>query len=61
MENINQMRQKHKKEIETLQKLCSHSEISNWMDYQWAPGHFSGRVKVCEFCGKTMEKECLKF
>lgn len=56
-ETIDQMRDRHKKEIEDLQDNCKHEKISGWMEEMWAPGHFSGtRVKVCEVCGKVVER-----
>ena len=56
MENEKEMRERHKKEIEALQVECPHMAISDWMDYYWAPGHYSHQVKVCKKCGKTMNK-----
>lgn len=57
IENIKQMRVRHEKEIARLQDFCSHAKVSAWMDYMWAPGHFDGRVKVCNECGKIMERD----
>jgi hypothetical protein len=57
MENINQMMERHKKEIEELQTNCKHLEISKWMDYMWAPGHFGLPVKICLWCGKIMKSK----
>lgn len=54
-ENIKQMVRRHEKEITELQKKCPHKKISDWIDFMWAPGHFAGQVKVCEFCGKKIE------
>lgn len=53
-ENAKQMRERHKEELEELQENCSHSEISDWMPYYWAPAHRGPDVKVCKFCGKIM-------
>ena len=55
MENEKEMYERHKKEIEELQAQCPHTVISDWMPYEFAPGHIWSSVKVCEFCGKTME------
>ena len=55
--NIKQMRERHKKEIAKLQSNCVHKNISDWMPYMWAPGHMGGSVKVCNFCGKTIERK----
>jgi hypothetical protein len=57
IENIEEMRTRHKKEIEDLQNSCKHKDISDWMPYYWAIGHFSHNVRVCNFCGKTVETD----
>ena len=57
MENIEDMRKRHEKEIKTLQELCSHLEVTDWKEYYWAIGHFGGFVKVCKKCGKVMKKK----
>jgi hypothetical protein len=61
IENIEKIRERHKKEIDTLQSNCKHKKISKWMEYQWAPGHFGYPVKVCEFCGKIVKTKSLVF
>jgi len=57
MEDIHQMRKRQKKEIKVLQEGCFHEKLSPWMDYAWAPGHFAGRVKVCNKCGRIIEQD----
>ena len=54
MENIKDMRKRHEKEITTLQANCKHKK-SKRMAFMWAPMHFGNDVKVCNFCGKTLE------
>lgn len=54
MENIAQMRLRHKMEMEVLQGTCDHSGISDCMPFAWAPRHISHCVKVCDFCGKEL-------
>lgn len=61
MENINQMNERHKREIEELQAKCKHKKVSKWMPYAWAPGHFGSPVKVCEFCGKIVKQKEIRF
>lgn len=56
MENIEQMRKRHEGEIEALQEGCPHRKLSKWMDFMYAPGHFNGQVKVCNECGKTIQR-----
>ena len=57
MENREQMRKRHEAEIEALEKNCLHVKLSKWKDYSWAPGHLSGRVKVCKNCGKIIKRD----
>jgi hypothetical protein len=58
MENYQEMTARHKKEIEALQANCDHSDLTDWLEYHWAPGHFSGQfVRVCKICGKQVESK----
>lgn len=62
IENIDQMRERHKREIKRLQKSCKHKKLSKWMEEYWAPGHSTGSmVKLCDFCGKVVKRKGLKF
>jgi hypothetical protein len=56
IKNIDKMRERHKKEIEHLQELCHHENISDWTEYMWAVGHYGSPVKYCLFCGKIIEQ-----
>ena len=53
---IKEVRKRHEKEIETFRDNCPHEVISDWMQYHWAPGHYSHDVKICDRCEKTMEE-----
>lgn len=55
-ENAEKMRERHARELVSLQEECLHENISEWREYHWAPGHIMGKVRVCEFCDKIMEK-----
>lgn len=55
METMKGVRERHQKEIEEFQENCPHEIISDWMQYYWAPGHYSHEVKICERCEKVME------
>ena len=55
IENIDQMRKRHEREIAKLQKLCKHTNTKR-MPFMWAPGHFGNDVEVCEFCGKIVKR-----
>ena len=54
VENIKEMRNRHKIEIENLQLNCEHLTVSQCMPYMWAIGHMSHCVKLCDICGKEM-------
>jgi hypothetical protein len=56
-ENIEQMRERHQREVVNLQENCKHTDLSGWTPYMWAPGHMSGNVKCCKFCGKIIETD----
>ena len=56
MSAIEDMIDCHEIEVRELRRLCKHPQISDWMNYAWASGHFSGMVRVCEVCGETMDK-----
>ena len=53
IENIEKMRQRHKDEIDELQRNCSHKKTKR-MASMWAPGHFGSDVEVCDFCGRAL-------
>jgi len=58
IENIDQMRKRHKQEIEILQKNCRHEKLSDWIEEYWAIAHSTGNiVRVCKFCSKVIEKK----
>ena len=52
-EDYTQMALRHHKEIEALQSTCRHTKTTR-MPFEWAPGHRSGDVDVCNFCGKVV-------
>ena len=54
METMNEMRERHKKEIADLQKNCKHKKHKR-LPYEWASGHFGNDVKVCTNCGKILK------
>jgi hypothetical protein len=58
MSKIEELRKKHKKEIDDLQKKCKHEKISDWLQECWAPGHLTMRsVKICLECNKIVEAQ----
>ena len=61
MSSIDEMLERHKKEIEKLQAECKHEKKTGWMEHQWAIGHGSGfEVKLCEDCHKVVRRRRLK-
>jgi hypothetical protein len=55
MKSAKQLRKELEDNILELQKTCTH-EDTDWYPYSWAPGHYCGEAKVCNFCEKIMEK-----
>ena len=51
-ENIKEMKQRHKKELEELQANCKHEKISECMPIYIAHSDYGPCIKMCEFCGK---------
>jgi hypothetical protein len=50
------LRDEFEKKLKELRDSCPHLE-STWMDSMWAPGHPGPKVKVCNNCGKVLERE----
>jgi hypothetical protein len=48
------LREELARRLSNLQESCEHEE-SEWMPFEWAPGHRSGRVRVCNRCEKILE------
>lgn len=43
--------------VQKLRDSCLHTNLSEWMDYQWAPAHSTGiEVKICNRCQKIIEE-----
>lgn len=57
MSELEKLKKKHAREIQELQEGCPHIEVSNWVHYAWAPGHYWGMVKYCLRCGKYIERK----
>ena len=55
LEDIVEMRRRHKQEVEQLQKLCTHKDTRR-SRYAWAPGHFGNDVEICKHCGKVVKQ-----
>ena len=53
METIDEMRERHKQEIQNLQDMCEHPK-TRWDNYVGIPGR-SGKAKYCLICGKELE------
>lgn len=48
------LRKKFEDDLKMLQNDCPHKD-SEMMPYMWAPGHFSGKVRVCRNCELILE------
>ena len=53
-ETMNEMRERHTKEIADLQENCEHKKHHR-LAREWAPGHFGNDIEVCDNCGKILE------
>lgn len=42
--------------LSQLQESCEHKN-ARWMNVEWAPGHISGRGRVCDRCEKILDNE----
>jgi len=51
-----ELRAKLEKDLKELQDQCPHTN-SKWMNHEWAPGHCSGVVKVCNCCDKILKRK----
>ena len=60
-ENIEQMRERHEKEIRELRDNCIHTDVSQCMPFAWAPGHISHCVKTCVKCGIEIATTAIKY
>jgi hypothetical protein len=48
------LREEFANRLSHLQESCKH-ESTKWMNIEWAPGHVSGRGRVCLRCEKILE------
>jgi len=48
------LRKEFANRLSQLQESCKH-ESTKWMNIEWAPGHVSGRGRVCLRCEKILE------
>lgn len=57
METIQEMRQRHQREIDELQSKCPHPKLSDWMHEEWAPSHSTlFEVRICEACERVISR-----
>jgi hypothetical protein len=56
MKNLaEELRKKYNDDLLFLQTTCDHPDVSEWLEYMWAPGHSSGyEVKMCTVCEKIL-------
>ena len=52
-----QLQEQFEQDVKDLQEHCKHKP-SKWMDFMWAPGHFSPyKIKTCHICGKIVDQK----
>ena len=49
-----ELRAEFERKVLELQQSCPHTE-TDFMPYEWVPGHRGHMVKVCKECGKILE------
>ena len=59
MREIDELRERHKQELEKFVEDCPHPSIGPWIPYMWAPGHAHSEVRTCERCDCIMEERSL--
>lgn len=51
MSSYEELRKEFERKVKKLQEQCNHEKLSNWIPYQSASGHYTGReVKSCKRC-----------
>jgi hypothetical protein len=61
MTKIEEINERHKKEIEELRSNCKHKSLSDWIEEYWAPGHTTGfQVRVCNECGEIVKRSHIR-
>lgn len=58
MVTAKELKDEYDKKLKELQETCKHPKVSDWMEYEWSPCHYSGyQVKQCEICWKIVAKK----
>ena len=56
MESYDQLRKEFERKVKELQKKCSNKKISDWI-WSFHDRTYTGyKIKVCDFCSKTLKK-----
>lgn len=53
--NALELRLKFESDLKTLQDNCPHTESEEMLN-SYAPGHFTGMVRVCKNCDKNLNQ-----
>jgi len=57
MSTYKELREEFNEKVKKLRESCKHPITTGWMDYCWAPAHYSGvEIKVCSICGAIVEE-----
>lgn len=55
--NYESLVERHRQEIEDLQRTCPHDEIGDWTRVAWAPGHMiDDEMRFCVNCRKLVSR-----
>lgn len=57
MKSYDELKEEFDETVEKLRNGCPHKELSEWMEYFWAPAHSTGElVKSCKMCRKIVRR-----
>lgn len=53
-----ELKKKYETDLAELQKNCKHKDITDWIHFMWALGHYADyQVKQCNICWKILKKK----
>jgi hypothetical protein len=57
MKSYDDLKKEFDDAVEKLRNECPHEDVSDWMEYYWAPAHSTGTlVKSCNFCRQIVRR-----
>jgi len=57
MKTAKQLKEKYEQDLKELQENCKHEDVSEWIKFMYAPGHYDiWNVKKCNICWKILQR-----